>query len=134
MIILKEPIKLSQADFDEMTSVKKKMLLSDKSGMLFIIVDFKTEIKQTTTVTRKIFSANVVNTESNHCLTEIELWGYSIENEYWGTLYEEGVKQFFYIHNLQKLRMNYKKRIKLPIEKLGFEIKRKEEVKEELKQ
>ena len=113
---LKHPIQITQSKLNILISLKNKLLLYN--NQMLYISDFFYEKKIEKLVKKHIFSKNEIIEVENIYLTDINVYGYSIESEYWGILPEPVIKGFIN-SNLFKLRDNFKTLIKTPLTKLG---------------
>jgi hypothetical protein len=123
---LKEPIEISRHILQNLEYVKLKLLLSISNTTLFIVNDFTVRVENITTTKKSLFRSPKTTTQEKITLTDITLFVYNNKMEYWGTNEnEEHLRWFIGYYELDKLRQNYEKYIKLPIDQLGFEIKAK---------
>jgi hypothetical protein len=121
---LKTPIEITNKAFNDLNFVKQKMLFN--TNRFFIITSFIVETKTINKEVKNWFRKSRVITENIFLLTDIEFWSYNSDDEYWGTLTDSGVDSMLKWYDLRKMRRNYEKNIKLPLEKLGFKIQKNE--------
>jgi hypothetical protein len=121
---LKTPIEITGKTFNDLNFVKQKMLFN--TNRFFIITSFIVETKTIEKEVKNWFRKSRVITEDIFLLTDIEFWSYNSDDEYWGTLTDSGVDSMLKWYDLRKMRRNYEKNIKLPLEKLGFKIQKNE--------
>ncbi|HAP01254.1 MAG TPA: hypothetical protein DCQ93_04940 [Bacteroidetes bacterium] len=119
---LEKPIKISIDVLSELNYVKGKMLFVTSSAKFALLTSFEIKEQVDYTTVKKWFKKSFVKQEHNIYLTEIELWGYNTDGEFWGTFNEQNISTFLFFYSILKLRKNYERNIKLPLEKLGFEI------------
>ena len=124
-MILKEPIKISAQTLNDLKSVEGKMLLKQNESMLLILTKFNVKEKTETVTKKRFLRPAITKIETELYLTEAVFWCYDSEHENWGTLSEWGVDRLLTYFDLRKMRTSYKKLIRVPLEKLGFEIVKK---------
>lgn len=124
-MILSKPLEIESSIISQLESAVGKMLLVTKYTRFFMIAKFETEKKNREEVIKPWFSKSYIKKSEIYYLTSINIWTYDVDNEFWGMLTEEAVIAFFYLYDILKLRNSFKKYIKIPIDKLGFNIIKK---------
>ena len=119
---LKKPILITQQKLSQLESVKSKMLLREDSTTFIIVKSFKIEEKNVTITKKRFLRSPITTTETLLYLTDAEVFIYNQVDEYWAMLSENNIKHLLIFYNLMKMRTDYKRCIRTPLEKLGFEI------------
>lgn len=120
---LEKPIRIDKSTAGELLALNNTMLFKTKNyGALVylknVVIETKIDkVKQKT----GWFKSVMVDTPTEY-LVEIELWGYSQANQYWGTYTEEAIWWFVSNWNFSKMRADFKNLIKTPLKELGYEI------------
>ena len=127
MYKLEKPILITSDIYNTISALKNKMLITSESNLL-MIKDYKIEKITEEKKERHLFKPSTLVTEVNEYLTEIEIMGYNSELEYWGTYNGDNtIHTIFSYMNLQRMRENYVKKIRRPLEKLGIDFTIKDE-------
>jgi hypothetical protein len=122
-MVLKKPIKLDNITHHNLLNNEKKMLFNN--GRFFIFNGVKIE-KRVREVKKRVWFKTISEVVEEDFLTEINLYTWNSEYEYWGTLDDNAVFNFLFYYDIKKLRHSYEKSVKLAIEKLGFDIVKKD--------
>lgn len=127
MYKLEKPILITSDIYNTISALKNKMLITSESNLL-MIKEYKIEKITEEKKERHLFKPSTLVTEVNEYLTEIEIMGYNSELEYWGTYNGDNtIHTIFSYMNLQRMRENYVKKIRRPLEKLGIDFTIKDE-------
>jgi hypothetical protein len=119
---LKKPILITQQKLSQLESVKGKMLLREEGTTFIIVNSFETEEKNVTITKKRFLRSPVTTTETLLYLTDAEFFIYNQVDEYWAIVSENNINRLLMFYNLMKMRTDYKRCIKTPLEKLGFEM------------
>jgi hypothetical protein len=131
MYKLETPIKINSDIYNNISALKDKMLITSESNLI-MIRDYKIEKITEEKKERHLFKSSTLVTEVNDYITEIDIMGYNSELEYWGKYNGDNTIQTILTYfNLQRMRENYVKKIKRPLEKLGIDFTIKEETMED---
>lgn len=127
MYKLVKPILMTNDIYNTISALKNKMMITSESNLL-MIKDFKIEKIKTDHWKTHLFRPSEMVTEENEFLTEIEVMGYNNKLEYWGTYNgDDTIHTLFTYFDFQRMRDNYVRKIRRPLEKLGIEFTIKDE-------
>ena len=125
MYKLEKPIRISTDIYNTISALKNKLLLTSGPGLI-IIKDFNVETKETKV--RHLFRSPTYVKSSDLYITDIELRGYNSLLEYWGTYTtDESIHFLFDYFDFSKMRNDYVRKIRRPLEKLGIDFTIKDE-------
>jgi hypothetical protein len=97
------------------------MIITSENTLL-MIRDYKIEKITEEKKKRHLFKPTTLVTEENEYLTEIDIMGYNIKLEYWGTYSTDTtIRYMFDNYDFSSMRDNYIRKIKTPLEKLGID-------------
>jgi len=127
MYKLIKPILITPDIYNTISALKNKMLLTSGTGLI-IIKDFKTETIKKDNKVKHLFRSPTYVTSIELYITDIELRGYNSQLEYWGTYTTDDSLHFLFDYfDFSKMRSDYVRKIRRPLEKLGIDFTIKEE-------
>jgi hypothetical protein len=122
MIILKEPIKVSERIRTGLERTKKQLLFSSNRNWFIILKDFKIEEKQILKKNWSLFGGKTT-ASTEYYLTEATILVWNNDKKIWAVLTESGVNLLLYYDDPLRMRKTYLDVIKSPLESLGVKFK-----------
>jgi hypothetical protein len=115
-------IEISKEKLEQLNDLKGKFLFIKDFSKFYFIGEFKYEKRDVVVNKRNFFrflKSSVI--EERIFITRINIFSFNDNYNFWGTLSDPSI---FLTNDMYKLRNDYIKCIKTPLEKLGFEIKK----------
>jgi hypothetical protein len=115
-------IEISKNKLEQLNDLKGKFLFIKELSRIYFIGEFKYEKRDVVINKTNFFGfrkSSVI--EEKIFITGINVFSFNYEYNFWGTLTDPSI---FLTNDIYKLRNDYIKFIKTPLEKLGFDIKK----------
>lgn len=115
---IEKPIRVYSEFLNSLNRVKGQMLFDKHTGTLFYINDYKIEVRET--VVKHLIGKDTIKKKTY--LTEIQLWGWNPQGQFWGTFDQDSISMLTWKYDLIYCRKNYIECIANAYNKLGYEV------------